>query len=433
MRLASLIYSSCTVAVLASLAASPVQAAKCPNVHIVLDRSGSMAGTLGSGTRWTVAKDAVNAVLTKYGQLFPIGMSIFPDLAGNCVSQLVTEPDYKKTAAIQSAMNAAGPNGGTPSGQAMHDVRALPSLHDSSRGQYVILITDGGPSCSTLDTCAGTVNEITSALKQSPVITTFVVGFGGGLASSEAMCLTQMASAGGKPAPTTDKYYKADNAADLNKALDDIITVVMGGGDVGMDGLCDDSCYSNPCPTGQVCAVGKCAPNPCDGVSCPQGTYCYTDGTSTGLCTKACTKACPSGTRCSMGNCIADPCGHACRAGTVCDAGSKTCINDPLCGNMAPTEQCKFPSSCRAGKCVDDPCRYITCPANTRCVTWEGTCDANSTSVGDPDMGSEEDDTGATVRRSGCSTIPGGAGAASFGVASLYFAALLAARRRRRS
>lgn len=433
MRLASVLQTSCAAALLTAalgLAATSAQAAKCPNVHIVFDRSGSMGTTSGSGTRWTVGKAAIDSLLQKYDGKFPIGMSIFP--AVSCDSQLVTEPKYKSKAAIQSAMNASGPSGGTPSGTAMFDARQLKSLKEADREQYIILITDGGPSCGAMDTCPGTAAEIGNALKQNPPIPTFVVGFGGGLSVSEQQCMTQLAVAGGKPAATAEKFYKADNAADLEKALGEIIKVVTGGGDVGMGGICDDTCYSNGCKVvGEVCSAGECRPNPCAGVVCPQDSYCHTDGISPGVCTKACTKQCPAKTRCSMGNCIADPCPTACPAGTVCDASAKRCVVDPLCGMMPADEACKGTSACRGGKCIDDPCRFITCPTGTRCIPWEGSCDWLPPPPDDESM-NEEEEGGTTVRRSGCSTIPGGAGAASVGVASLYFLALLGARRRRR-
>lgn len=437
MRLSSLLPSSCTLAlVFAAAVAAPASAAKCPNVHIVLDRSGSMSSTLpAGGTRWDVAKSAVNAVLNQYDGSFPIGMSIFPN--SGCDSQLVTEAKYKSKAMIVSAINAAGPGGSTPSGTAMSNVRMLKSLHDTTRDEYVIFITDGGPGCSGgLDTCDGTVAEMTSALMQNPPITTFVVGFGGGLAGDEAACLTRMAVAGGKPTMTAEKYYKADSAADLNKALGEIIKVVAGGGDVGMGGICDDTCYSNGCATpGDICVGGDCKPNPCAGVVCGKDSYCYTDGATAGVCVKACTKQCPRSTRCNMGACASDPCPNACAAGTVCDANAKRCVADPLCGMMAPDMACKGTSACRAGKCVDDPCRFIACPSGTRCIPWEGSCDYVPQVTEDVDGGTDggDDDGTGGIRRTGCSTIPGGAGAASFGVGLLYLAGLLTARRRRSS
>ena len=88
---------------------SSAEAAKCPNVHIVLDRSGSMTASAPGpgGTRWSVAKDAIQKVLDKYDGKFPIGLSIFPN--AGCDSQLVTEPAYKSKSAIIAAINAQGP------------------------------------------------------------------------------------------------------------------------------------------------------------------------------------------------------------------------------------------------------------------------------------------------------------------------------------
>lgn len=413
--------------------AAPAVAAKCPNLHIVLDRSGSMSTTVsGSKTRWDVAKEAITAVLDRYDGKFPIGFSIFP--RSGCDSDLITEPAYKTKMKIVSAMAASGPSGSTPSGTAMNEVRNMvKALRDAERKQYILLITDGGPGCGTLDTCNGTVNEIDAALKATPSITTFVVGFGGGLSSSESQCLSQMAAAGGHPDMTALKYYKADNAADLSKALEGIIEVVMGGGDVGMGGLCDDTCYSNGCKiAGDICVGGECNPNPCAGVMCPKDSYCYTDGKSTGVCVRACTKPCPKGTRCNMGACAADPCPYACPAGTVCNANAKRCEVDPLCGMMAPDEKCRGTSACRAGVCVDDPCRYLTCPKGTRCVPWEGTCDFVPLPIEEmpPDPMDNTDDEKA-VRAAGCSTIPGGAESASVGGGALFLLGLLRARRRR--
>lgn len=413
-------------------AESSARAAKCPNLHIVLDRSGSMTSTVSGGkSRWDVAKEAINKVLDKYDNKFPIGLSIFP--RNSCDSELVTAPAYKSKVAIQMGINRTGPSGSTPSGTAVRDAAMIKELRDPDRKQFLLLITDGGPGCGgEPDSCNGTTSEIQKAFMQAPSINTFVVGFGGGLSASEQQCMTNMANAGGKPAATPEKYYKADNADDLNKALSDIIEVIMGGGDVGMGGLCDDTCYTNGCKVpGQVCVAGECVDHPCAGVVCPKSSYCYTDGTSPGICVKACTKACGKGTRCNMGACSTDPCNYACPAGTVCNSALKRCESDPLCGNMPIDEKCRGTSACRAGKCIDDPCRYITCPTGTRCVLWEGTCDLIP-NTDPPDMSGEnpdEIDTGKA--RGGCSTIPGGAESASFGVAAAYFLTLIAVRRRR--
>ena len=261
-----------------------------------------------------------------------------------CGSDLVTPPAYGTKAKIKMAIDANGPSGGTPSGSAMRDAQMIKELRDPERKQYVVLITDGGPGCSgEPDTCSGTAGQIRNAFMASPSIATFVVGFGGGLSASEAQCMTQMADAGGKPAMTPEKYYKADNDVELNMALSNILEVITGGGDVGMGSVCDDTCYSNGCPTpGDLCVKGVCKSNPCAGVSCgAKNSYCSSDGSNPGVCVSSCNKVCAKGTRCTMGTCSPDPCPYFCGAGLVCDAGQKRCVADPLCQGLPPERRAK--------------------------------------------------------------------------------------------
>src|SRR5262245_25615188 len=105
MRTTSLLLS-CVLSLPAvlSVTASPAQADRCPKVHIVLDRSGSMGAALpgSSATRWTAAKEAVNTVLTKFKDQFPVGLSLFPQ--SECDSQLVSEPAYNIGKKLMEAM-----------------------------------------------------------------------------------------------------------------------------------------------------------------------------------------------------------------------------------------------------------------------------------------------------------------------------------------
>lgn len=432
-RLASRSMAS-MVALCVGLFTQAADAAKCPNVHFVLDRSGSMSSTVpGAGTRWNVAKAAVNKVLDKWDGQFPIGMSIFPPSGGSgCGSDLVTPPDYKTKAKIKAAIDANGPSGGTPSGSAMRDAQAIKEMRDPDRKQYVVFITDGGPGCSgEPDSCSGTVGMIRQAASASPSIATFVVGFGGGLGSSEIQCLTQMADAGGKPATTPERFYKADNAEDLNKALTDILEIITGGGDVGSGGVCDDTCYSNGCPTpGDLCVKGECRANPCSGVTCgAKNSYCSSDGTTPGICVSACTKPCAKGTRCDHGACAPYPCPYFCAAGLVCDTTQKRCVPDALCQGLPPDKQCKGTARCQSGTCVDDPCRWTRCPTGTRCVNWDGSCELIVTEEPLPDDNKDGEFDGGSMR--GCSAVPGGAGGVSLSASALLLLFLLAARRRR--
>lgn len=425
------------------LFAPAAHAGKCPNLVIVLDKSGSMTSAPNGGTappggsKWDLAKKAVKKVVEDYDGKFPIGLALFASDSNCGAARLDVPPDYGTKMKITQLIDATTPNSNTPTMEAIDSMRMQPQMRDPLRGQYLMLITDGAPGCGDGGNGNGSERAVADAKKQNPPITTFVVGFGS-LPATAQNIMSRLAEAGGKPVMGgAQKFYAAESLESLQKALDDIIAVVMG--ELG-GGACDDSCYSNPCPNpGDMCIRAECRPNPCQGVVCGKDLYCYTDGISPGTCIRSCTKPCPSNTRCQKGACVPDPCGIACPAGTVCDANNKRCVTDPLCQNIPLKDQCKVPARCQFGKCVDDPCKFVTCPKDTRCVPWEGSCESTQGSTGNPDMGGGDDDD--TTTRRGCATAPGasvtGAGPGIDGTLAplcglLAFAAVLGLSRRRR-
>ena len=212
-----------------TFASSAATAAQCPNVHIVLDRSGSMTSSMaGGGTRWSAATQTINKLVGLADPLraAKIGLALFPN--AGCDSLLSVRPDYSTKAAIASAMAASMPGGSTPSGTAIRDAAALTELKDSTRKQYIILLTDGGPGCGgEPDTVTGTVNQITLARSASPSIGTYVVGVGDGLSSGEQLALGQMATAGGYPEATPARYYKGTTVTELESSLTKIMIAIQ--------------------------------------------------------------------------------------------------------------------------------------------------------------------------------------------------------------
>lgn len=362
-------------------------AGRCPNVGIILDRSASMAqtpdGTAPSPTnptKWTIATKAVSDIVTRNDGKFPMGLVYFPSTSGSGVCGASASFDipigYGQKSAIMSSLGTVMPSGNTPTGDAINYAINDQVFLDTARKQYLILITDGKPCCMPGCTDASilafdAVNAVKLARGRKVEIQTFVIGFGK-LAPDELQVMNDMADAGGQPAATTGMYhyYRAEDSTALNAALDGIIkTVISGGGDVGSGTtVCDDSCYSVACPSSQICVSAQCQKNPCSGVSCPAGTYCYTNGTSAGACVSPCRDACGSGQRCIRGVCQASTCADSCAKGEVCDAGS--CRADAACAGVS----CKSGQGCVGGSCVDDPCAYLTCPRNFACVAMEGTC-----------------------------------------------------------
>ncbi len=371
------------------LASGSASAAKCPNLGILLDRSGSMLYRLqdnnfATGTelsRWDIASGAVTALLNQYDGLLPIGLAVFPTDSVCTTGSFVVEPAYSTKLDITSRLAGFKPpsiDPDTPTCSAIDTLRAANAYKDASRSQYILLVTDGDPYCRNTicgggDLVTKTVAAITAAKNQTPSVHTFVVGFGGNLPMTLKANLDRMAQAGGEPNPDAAyDYYPADSQQALLTQLQRIITTITGGGDVGSTTLCDDTCYSLGCPNpGEICAGATCKPNPCSGVSCPDGQYCYTDGSAASpTCVAPCVQSCGAGSRCVRGSCQPSPCATACGANARCDTTTGECQTDPSCSGV----QCRGTRGCIAGKCVDDPCAYIRCPSGLECVPFEGTC-----------------------------------------------------------
>lgn len=217
------------IALVAGLGASSTAAAgKCPNVQILLDRSGSMISPMSSGgTRWSAATQGITKWIGLVEPLRParVGLTMFPNMLCDSISPVL--PDYLTSSAITVAMAASGPSGSTPTATAVRDIAALSALKDPTRKQYIVLLTDGGPGCGVIDTPAGTVNEITVARRATPSIGTFVVGVGDGLSAADQNTLGQMADAGGYPDSTAARYYKGTTAAALDASMSSIVMAIL--------------------------------------------------------------------------------------------------------------------------------------------------------------------------------------------------------------
>ncbi len=376
-------------------------APRCPNLTILLDQSASMsqtpAGSIpmpGEQSKWDIATSVLTNLITKYDGLLPIGYSNFPYQNASCDTRgfYVTttgktlSPAYGNRQDIYNAMHAyptAYPwsGGSTPTCTAVANLAMQPQLQDPTRGQYILLVTDGAPEaqCCPTDPVQTTVAAISAADAQSPAVQTFVVGFG--IVPAQAAALDSMAVAGGVPDNDPNhKFYVATDETTLDAKISGILSQLVGG-DAGAPVTCEDGCYGTPCAAGSVCLQDQCVTNPCATQTCPSGQTCLFNGT-TASCIGVCAPACPLGATCNNGQCVPNACGGPCASGQMCDTSSDTCVPDPKCQNVA----CHETQGCIAGKCVDDPCVYTTCPAGTQCLAFTGQCmaprDPNETEPG---------------------------------------------------
>jgi len=233
-----------------------------PDVLIVFDRSGSMSGMFGSGTRYTVEAMILKDLVAKYEDRIRFGFSQFPskgDSMGQsgCSADAVSVGvDFKTSAAIAAAIDAAAPVGGsTPTAGALRAARQYyAGLMDGIRDRYVLLSTDGAPSCRVDGSPAGTscmgTTIVVQACEDAAVETAMLAaagvkvvtlgvgnqlssgsGFAGLICPGATMfpdCLEKLSSMGGAPRPGgPPSYYVAEDPDQLRKALEDMLTGVV--------------------------------------------------------------------------------------------------------------------------------------------------------------------------------------------------------------
>ena len=214
-----------------------------PNMLVVLDRSCSMRRdlmnniNLAGPNKWTFAVDAINQLTTNFNGKIRWGLTLFPDTTGgDCGQGAPAVPVAAGTeTAIQTLLNNATnqSDANYPSGpcvtnidSAIEQASTQPELMDTSRENFAVLITDGKQAgCNKFGGDSGT--EMMLAQMFAAGISTFVVGFGGGSSIDPAQ-MDKFAIAGGVPNSGNRKYYKADNAAQLDAALAAIAASVIG-------------------------------------------------------------------------------------------------------------------------------------------------------------------------------------------------------------
>ncbi|MEZ4385706.1 MAG: VWA domain-containing protein [Nannocystaceae bacterium] len=207
-----------------------------PNLMLMLDRSGSMDNEVDGKTRWDVARDAVASLVDNYNAEIRFGLDTYSAcLDGGCSAGAIVVPIADNNAGAvtgfladklgEGSSNGMGQgNGGvkylcdsgdpeTSTGKSLLAMVGEPSLQDPSRGNAVLLITDGGESGDCKQGTDGP-SAAGDLLAQRVPVKTYVVGFSGDVNAGE---LTNVAQAGG-----TDMYYQADNLDQLGVAFEEI-------------------------------------------------------------------------------------------------------------------------------------------------------------------------------------------------------------------
>ncbi|MFT3710464.1 MAG: VWA domain-containing protein [Archangium sp.] len=208
-----------------------------PEVMLVLDRSGSMSSTFGSGTRWSTLESSLENVLPTVNEDIALGMALFPAASTSSAECRVADvPEYwpatGQVSKMLASLRSTSMVGGTPTAPAL-DLAA--SAFTSTKPRAMVLATDGlpncnaslnpascacpsGTTCTTAQRCiddARTLERLSAHATEG--IPTWVIGIGDDVTGSAL--LDAMAVAGGRPASGTRKYVSALNASELQNAF----------------------------------------------------------------------------------------------------------------------------------------------------------------------------------------------------------------------
>lgn len=224
-------------------------------ILLVVDKSGSM-GELDDNNqvKWTVMKGALTQTTTTLQSTVEFGLLLYPRVGGsNCAPPARSDAvplAFNNANAISAALNIT-PGGGTPTAQALAVARDLVSTYvGDGRPLAVVLATDGGPNCAVESTNTSPTCECSFDAQQGQClisncldaqatydaigriselgVKTYVVGVSGvETFSSFAEVLNRMARAGGTERPDPAEYYPAENAVQLEDALEAITRRVL--------------------------------------------------------------------------------------------------------------------------------------------------------------------------------------------------------------
>jgi hypothetical protein len=205
------------------------------DVLLVLDRSASMKdkpdGATAATSKWDLTIPALRQVIKETDAAVSWGMKSFPEgTASECSETTITDTIHVplapgNAAVVVQTIDTTAPDGnGTPTGDAIHAATRYLAGLQTEDNRYIVLATDGDPSCSPSGNGEAArsyaVSAVSEALRQGfPV---FVVGVAT-TKDSATKALNDMAVAGGMPRPDPNplatRYYLANTQSELVTAL----------------------------------------------------------------------------------------------------------------------------------------------------------------------------------------------------------------------
>ncbi|GKQ56029.1 VWA domain-containing protein [Bradyrhizobium sp. Ce-3] len=183
---------------------------------LVLDASGSMWGQVDGQSKISAARQAVDAILSKWNPADRLGVMVYGHRSkGDCKDIELMVPVSKfDPARIKAAVDGINPKGKTPISDSLR--AAAEALHSTENKANVILVSDGIETCAP-DPCAAAAE-----LKKAGIgFTAHVIGLdvADPAAKSQLQCIARA---------TGGVYLDAGNASSLTGALTKAVAATQG-------------------------------------------------------------------------------------------------------------------------------------------------------------------------------------------------------------
>jgi hypothetical protein len=192
-----------------------------PNVMLVIDRSGSMKEPIADNSSTSKYSDltaAVQSLVRSYDNQMRLAATFYSS-DDNCGAGV---PGFfvgvGGGAAVVTQVARHTPAGNTPTAGTLEAVIRSGQLADRSRGNYVVLATDGLPNCGDVDV----TSRIRRLYASSPSVSTFVIGVGSETNSNAAL-LNEWADAGHTARSGNTRYLQTNSPDALRAAFDEVV------------------------------------------------------------------------------------------------------------------------------------------------------------------------------------------------------------------
>jgi len=208
-----------------------------PDIIVALDRSSSMNTMLTSSmSRLDAALAGLYDEVMRYQGSVRFGYVGFPAPAsmscsngGQCCADsnfmFPTTMGYQGFHVATTSCDPTTPQCATtadrPTDAALRMCGNAYNMFDTSnRNRFVLLVTDGEPSCGSRDECSDSQSEIAMLSGNPTQVDTVVIGIG----DVGASCLQQLALSGAHHLPNAPYYYHVSTSMDLGAAIDAAVT-----------------------------------------------------------------------------------------------------------------------------------------------------------------------------------------------------------------